>query len=154
MSLRDRFYTPRTAKAILSPWRIALGVVVAVGLALLGVNLVLAILAGLFVYVVSVLVSMPAGPSTPLIDPFAVGEPWRHHVQGAIKARRRFDEALRSASGAQRQRLSEIGEQTGRNLARFEIFLSNGARGQTVPPIVAIDLIDRCESFIDRRKRE
>lgn len=110
MSLRDRFYTPRTAKAILSPWRIVLGVAVAVVLALVGLNVFLAVLAGLVVYALVVFVAMPKGAAAEQIDPFAVGEPWRQHVQGAIKARRRFDEALRSASGPQRQRLAEIGD--------------------------------------------
>jgi len=110
MSLRDRIYTARTAKAILSPWRIALAVVAAVVLALVGVNVILAVVAGLAVYVVLVAVSLPKGTPTAQIDPFAVGEPWRHHVQGAVKAKRRFDEAQRSASGPQRQRLAEIGE--------------------------------------------
>ncbi len=109
MSLRDRFYTPRTAKAILSPWRIALGVAVAIVLGVIGLNILLAILVGLVVYVVTVAASMPKRAAAPQVDPFAVGEPWRHHVQGAIKARRRFDEALQSASGPQRQRLAEIG---------------------------------------------
>ncbi len=30
------------------------------------------------------------------IDPFAVGEPWRHFVRGALTARNRFDDAMRS----------------------------------------------------------
>jgi hypothetical protein len=110
MALRDRFFTPRTAKAILSPWRIGLGVVVAVVLAVVGVHVVLAILAGLAVYAITVFVGMPDRPSRPRIDPFGVSEPWRHHVQGALKARRRFDEALAAApAGASRDRLAGIG---------------------------------------------
>ena len=110
MALRDRVFTPRMAKVILSPWRIVVGVVAAVVLAVLGVNVLLAILAGLVVYVVLVAVSVPRGKPEVRIDPFAVGEPWRHHVQGALKARRRFQEAVASAPrGAQRARLDEIG---------------------------------------------
>lgn len=114
MSLRDRFFTPRTAKAILSPWRIALGVVVAVVLAVLGVNVVIAIVAGLVAYAIVVFVAMPAKPATVVIDPFGVSEPWRQHVQGALKARRRFDDTLASVpAGPARDRLAEIGRRIG-----------------------------------------
>jgi hypothetical protein len=98
MSFRDRFFTPRTAKAILSPWRIAVGVAVAVVLAIAGVNIVVAIVAGLAIYAVTVFVGMPK-------------KPWRQHVQGALKARRRFEETLRTTRpGPSRDRLAEIGE--------------------------------------------
>ena len=111
MSLRDRFFTPRTAKAILSPWRIVLGVAIAVVLAVVGVNIVLAIVAGLVVYAITVFVGMPKAPGRGLIDPFGVSEPWRQHVQGALKARRRFEETLRTTRpGPSRDRLAEIGE--------------------------------------------
>lgn len=111
MSLRDRFFTPRTAKAILSPWRIVLGVVVAVVLAIVGVNLILAIVAGVVVYVVTVFFGMPGKPGEVNIDPFGVTEPWRHHVQGALKARRRFDETLAAVpAGPSRDRLAAIGQ--------------------------------------------
>lgn len=111
MSLRDRFFTPRTAKAILSPWRIVLGVAVAVVLAVVGVNIVLSIVAGLVVYAITVFVGMPKKPGRGRIDPFGVSEPWRQHVQGALKARRRFEETLRTTRpGPSRDRLAEIGE--------------------------------------------
>ena len=43
------------------------------------------------------------------IDPFAVGEPWRHFVRDAVTARNRFDEALRTARpGPVRDRLTDI----------------------------------------------
>lgn len=43
------------------------------------------------------------------IDPFAVGEPWRHFVRDAVTARNRFDEALRSARpGPLRDRLTDV----------------------------------------------
>jgi hypothetical protein len=53
---------------------------------------------------------MPKKPAAVSIDPFGVGEPWRQHVQGALKARRRFQDALGSArSGPAKERLAEIG---------------------------------------------
>ena len=58
MAFRDRFYTPATAKAILS-WRILLGAGFGVAAGLLGVPWVAAIPAGLAVYAVSVLLAVP-----------------------------------------------------------------------------------------------
>ena len=43
------------------------------------------------------------------IDPFAIGEPWRHFVRDALTARNRFDAALRSTrEGPLRDRLGDI----------------------------------------------
>jgi hypothetical protein len=116
MALRDRFFTPRVAKAILSPWRILLGIVVIVVLALVGLNVFLAIVVGVAVYALTVALSVPRKASTVLIDPFAVSEPWRQHVQGALRARRKFEETLATTpAGPARQRLADIGSrlQTG-----------------------------------------
>src|SRR5690606_15391901 len=45
------------------------------------------------------------------IDPFTVGEPWRHYVQDALQARRRFDDAVhRARRGPLHDRLQEIQE--------------------------------------------
>ena len=44
------------------------------------------------------------------IDPFRVGEPWRHFVQGALQAQARYDRAVGGLpSGPLRERLREIG---------------------------------------------
>lgn len=44
------------------------------------------------------------------IDPFAVGEPWRHLVKGALQARARYDRAVGGvAAGPLRERLDDIG---------------------------------------------
>src|SRR3546814_252368 len=43
------------------------------------------------------------------MDPFALSEPWRHYVQDALQANRRFKEAVDSArQGPLRDRLQEI----------------------------------------------
>lgn len=127
MAFRDRFFTPRTAKAILSPWRIALGVAVIVLLALLGLHVVLAILIGLVVYAVTVFVGMPSKPTGVHIDAFAVSEPWRQHVQGAVKAKRRFDETLLAApAGPSRDRLTEIGVRINRGVEECWHIASRG----------------------------
>lgn len=44
------------------------------------------------------------------IDPFALVEPWRHHVSRALRAQRRFDEAVAAvAPGPLRERLEDVG---------------------------------------------
>ncbi len=64
MNLRDRFFTPRTAKAILS-WRILLGIGVAVALAFTPIGVPAAIGIGVLVYVGSVAAAMPRGRGGP-----------------------------------------------------------------------------------------
>lgn len=44
------------------------------------------------------------------IDPFTVGEPWRHHLRTALQAQARYDQAVASvAGGPLRERLEEVG---------------------------------------------
>jgi hypothetical protein len=97
---------------------------VALGAALVGVVLGLALGAGLVgTLLIAVLgwilgtggtVVLGRGPAGAgagggRIDPFAVGEPWRHFVRDAVTARNRFDEALRSARpGPLQDRLTDV----------------------------------------------
>jgi hypothetical protein len=51
------------------------------------------------------------GPRREVIDPFAVGEPWRRFVQDALSAERRFDDTVRrTPEGPLRDRLRDLGE--------------------------------------------
>lgn len=84
MGFRDRFYTPKTARAILS-WRLLVGVGVAAGAILLNVNPALGIALGVVAYATSVAAAMPKDPRV-RIDPFTVQEPWRQFVQGAQRS--------------------------------------------------------------------
>lgn len=119
MALRDRFWTPATAKAILS-WRLLLGAAVGVVAGLLGVPLLLAVLLGLVVYAASVWLAMPRGTSAPTMDPFTVGEPWRRFVQAGQRSQRRFLETVDTTPpGPLRDRLQSIG-------ARLEAGLAEG----------------------------
>lgn len=44
------------------------------------------------------------------VDPFTVGEPWRHHVRGALQAQARYARAVGDVpAGPLRERLEEIG---------------------------------------------
>jgi hypothetical protein len=106
MGFRDRFFTPTTAKALLS-WRILLGIAVGIGVGFLlaptwGVG------AGIGVYVASVMAAMPRTPRS-TIDPFAVSEPWRHFVQGTQRARSSLRQALNATNdGPLKARLTDI----------------------------------------------
>lgn len=117
MPLRDRFFTPRTAKAILS-WRILLGVGVAVVLALTPIGLPAAIGIGVLVYAGSVGAAMPRGSKPPRIDPFTLSEPWRQMVQGAQRAGKRLHDTVSGTSaGPLRERLDDIVGKLDRALA-------------------------------------
>ena len=108
MSFHDRFFTPTTAKAILS-WRILLGIGVAVGLAFTPIGIPAAIGVGLLAYAGSVVVAMPKDPKPPRIDPFTLSEPWRQMVQGAQRARGRLHETVgETPAGPLRERLDGI----------------------------------------------
>ena len=108
MSFRDRFFTPTTAKAILS-WRILLGIGLAIGLAFTPIGIPAAIGVGLLAYAGSVVVAMPKDAKTPRIDPFTLSEPWRQMVQGAQRARGRLHETVgATAAGPLRERLEGI----------------------------------------------
>jgi hypothetical protein len=110
MGFRDRFFTPTTAKAIVS-WRIVLGAAAGVAAGLLGVPVLGAIAIGVAVYAGAVVLAMPKAPRTTQIDPFAISEPWRHFVQGAQRSKRRLTETVRATKpGPLHDRLQDIAE--------------------------------------------
>jgi hypothetical protein len=108
MSFRDRFFTPQTAKALLS-WRILLAAVIGVVAALLGMEPATAVGLGLAVYAATVLAAMPTGSMRSTIDPFALSEPWRRFVQSAQRSRNALHDTVRRASeGPLKARLTDI----------------------------------------------
>lgn len=108
MTLRDRVYTPTTAKALLS-WRLVVGAAVAIVGVLVGLNPVAASLIGLGVYAATVYAAMPRSPKPTRVDPFSVGEPWRHYVQGAQRSRQALAQTVRGIdAGPLRERLTDI----------------------------------------------
>jgi hypothetical protein len=110
MRFSDRFFTPTTAAAIVS-WRLALAVVVFVMVALAGAPVVGAGVAGIAVYAVSVALAMPRRRSTPPMDPFTLGEPWRRYVQGTQRATKRLHDAVGATrAGPLRDRLQSIAD--------------------------------------------
>lgn len=108
MSFRDRFFTPRVARATTSPSAIlATGAGAAVGILAFGpVGAVL----GLGAYAVRVLAAVPKAPERPSTDVRNLQEPWRGLMQGVLDARRRYDHAISSVqAGPLRDRLVEVG---------------------------------------------
>ena len=101
-SFRDRFFSPPVAKALTSPSGIlSLGAGAAVGIvATAPVSVPLAavgaVVGGLIGLGTRVAFALPRSEPTERIDPFAVGEPWRHAVIDAIKARTRFTQAVQT----------------------------------------------------------
>jgi len=107
--LRDRFYTPKTAKAILS-WRILLGIGVAAGGILLGLNPALAIAFGVVAYTLSVGAAMPRDQRR-RVDPFTVQQPWRQFVQGAQQAAMKLQQTIDAATdGPVKDRMRSVRE--------------------------------------------
>ena len=117
LSLRDRFFTPRVARAMLSPSGIlAAGGGVAVGVAT-GLPVAGAVVLGAGAWAVRVGAAMAAvggglGGRRERIDPFTLQEPWRRAVQDAVSARARFHEAVnRTRSGPLQDTLRSIAGQ-------------------------------------------
>ena len=99
VGLRDRFFTPTTAKAIMS-WRAAVGIAVAVAMGFAGVPIWLAIGLGVGVTTGLVLAAMPGSRDRrPAVDPFVLSEP-------ALAKLRFVHDTI--AESARRQKLIEI----------------------------------------------
>jgi hypothetical protein len=117
MGFRDRFYTPQTARALLS-WRILVGTGVAVVAGVAGVPLAAAITIGVVAYAVSIAAAMPKSPPQVAIDPFALSEPWRRLVQDAQGAGRTLRATVSAAdAGPIAATLTSIADQLDRGLA-------------------------------------
>lgn len=134
-SFRDRFFTPKTARALLS-WRILLGAGLAVGAALLGVPVVAAVALGLVVYGGTVVAAMPKGKARVAApDPFSISEPWRQFVQAALRSRRQLTDTVRTVRpGPLRDRLEGIAKRLEEGLEEsYEI----ATRGDEIDAMVA-----------------
>ena len=115
MGFRDRFYTPTTAKALLS-WRILLGLGVGVVMSVAGLPIGVALGAGVAIYAASVAVAIPKGAPVAIIDPFVLSEPWRQLMQQAQGSGRK----LRSTDARAMRRnscSSNVGPQISRNIS-------------------------------------
>jgi hypothetical protein len=106
-SFRDRFFTPKVARAIMSPGGIVLAGAGAAVAILAGAPLVLAAGVGALAWGGRVLAAVGTNPATP--QPQALSEPWRGYAENAQDAKRRFDQVVDSvAAGPLRDRLSDL----------------------------------------------
>lgn len=111
MGFRDRFFTPTTAKALLS-WRIAVGVAVAVAMGVARLPIGVAAAAGVAVYAGLVFAAMPKAPTRPAIDPFILSEPWRRLMQDAQGSGRKMRQTIDGMDdGPLKQQLRSIADQ-------------------------------------------
>lgn len=119
MGSRDRFLTTRTARAIVS-WRPLLGVGVGVALAIAGLPVGVAIGVGVAICVATVGAALSDDADQtdrPAVDPFAIGEPWRHIIQRAQSTERKMhDTVARMPHGPLRATMTDIADQVGRGV--------------------------------------
>ncbi|MGH2684348.1 MAG: hypothetical protein ACRDJP_02645, partial [Actinomycetota bacterium] len=110
MSFRDRFFTPPVARALTSPAGILLAGAGASVAIVAGLPIAAAAGIGALAWLGRVALAIPRPVKGERIDPFALGEPWRHFVQDALQAQARYNRAVSSArAGPLRERLVEIG---------------------------------------------
>jgi hypothetical protein len=111
LRLRDRFFTPRVARAMTSPGGILLaggGASIAI---VIGLPVAAAVAVGAAAWAARVAAAIPRNGRGEHIDPFTLQDPWRRFVRDALDARRRFDESVRQAdAGPLRDRLVEIAD--------------------------------------------
>lgn len=117
MGFRDRFYTPTTARALLS-WRILVGVGVGAAVAVAGLPVAAAAAIGAAVYAATVAGAMPKRARPPRIDPFVLGEPWRQLMQQAQGAGRKLRSNVTDANdGPLKETMHSVAEQLEHGLA-------------------------------------
>jgi len=108
-SFKDRFLTPKVARAIMSP----------LGIVLFGAGTAAAVLGGLGLFAplvgvgawsANVLRSVPRDPQPFTATVTKLAEPWSTYVADARQARQRFDDVVTSmAAGPLQGRLAELG---------------------------------------------
>ncbi len=110
LSFRDRFFTPKTARAITSPLGILLaGAAAAIGI-VSGLGVVGAVALGAAAWAGRVLVGMPKGERGPAIDAYSLGDPWKTYVGAAQSAKLRYDRTVTAMQpGPLKDRLTEVG---------------------------------------------
>lgn len=106
----ERARTPAMAQAITSPSALLLAGAGMSGAILAGLPIVAAAAVGLLAWGARVAMALPRRPREERIDPFTVGEPWRHFVTDALQAQTRFRQTVAGArTGPLRDRLADLG---------------------------------------------
>ena len=108
-SFRDRFYTPRVARAITSPLGIVLFGAGAAGAIVAGLPLAVAAGVGAVAWGARVLAAVPGNEPSARVAPSSLSEPWRSYAVQAQDSKRRFDQVVASVKeGPLRERLQQL----------------------------------------------
>ena len=109
--LPERARTPAVARAVTSPSAVLLAGAGMSAAILGGLPIAAAALVGAMAWAARVALAVPRAPREDRIDPFTVGEPWRHFVSDALQARSRFEQTVgRARPGPLRDRLVGLGQ--------------------------------------------
>ena len=108
-SFRDRFLTPKVARAIMSPLGIVLaGAGVAAGI-VVGLPLIAAAGVGALAWGGRVLAAVPKDAPSGRVPAASLSEPWRSYATQAEESKRRFDRVVGSVpAGPLRERLQQL----------------------------------------------
>lgn len=125
-SFKDRFFTPKVARAIMSPLGIVLFGAGTAGAVLGGLGL-LAPVVGVAAWGANVLRSVPRDKDVYTVPTAKLGEPWRQYVADARDAKHRFEEVVRSMSpGPLQDRLTELAHRIQDGVAEAERIATRG----------------------------
>ncbi len=108
-SFRDRFFTPRVARAMTSPLGIVLFGAGAAASIVAGLPLVAAAGVGALAWGGRVLAAVPKSPPSARVPANQLSEPWRSYAVQAEDSKRRFDRVVASVpAGPLRERLQAL----------------------------------------------
>lgn len=109
MSFRDRFFTPRVARAVTSPLGIVLFGVGAAASIVAGLPIVAAAGIGAAAWGGRVLAAVPKAPPSSRVAPGSLSEPWRTYAVQAEESKKRFDRVVASVpAGPLHDRLQQL----------------------------------------------
>jgi hypothetical protein len=108
-SFRDRFFTPRVARAMMSPLGIVAFGVGAAASIVVGLPLVAAAGIGALAWGGRVLAAVPSPPPSSRVAPNTLSEPWRTYAMQAEESKKRFDRVVASVpAGPLKDRLQQL----------------------------------------------
>lgn len=109
--LAQRARTPAVARAVTSPSAVLLAGAGASAAIMGGLPLAAAAAVAILAWGARVALAIPRARREERIDPFTVGEPWRHFVADALQARSKFAQTVaRARPGPLRDRLVALGD--------------------------------------------
>jgi len=108
-SFRDRFFTPKVARAMMSPLGIVLAGAGAAAGIVVGLPIAAAVGVGALAWGGRVLASVPQPAPSARVAPNTLSEPWRSYAGQAEDSKKRFDRVVASvAPGPLRERLQQL----------------------------------------------